>query len=287
MTTTIRTSGACRPTAPRSPTASARDAFVLTLWTNDAGLAARADAAGVDRVGVDLERLGKAERQRGLGTWISPHAERDVARLRPVLDTAALFTRVNPLNDDSAREIEAVLAGGAQVVMLPMVATPAAASRFVALVGGRAHAVLLVERREAMAQLAALAAIPGVDEIHVGLNDLALSLGLATRWAILASDRLADAGAIVRAAGKRFGFGGIGGAGDVDLPMPADLVYAEYARTGATAALVARAFPQGSTFAAEITGARARLADWRAAGAAALAEAHAELVHRAARLTVW
>ena len=39
--------------------------FRLTLWTADAALAARADAAGVDRIGVDLDRLGKAERQAG------------------------------------------------------------------------------------------------------------------------------------------------------------------------------------------------------------------------------
>jgi len=180
-----------------------------------------------------------------------------------------------------------VLAAGTTVLMLPMVATPVEAERFVALVRGRARVVLLVERPEALDALPALVAIPGVDEIHVGLNDLALSLGLATRWAILASDRLADAGAIVRAAGKRFGFGGIGQAHDTTLPMPADLVYAEYARTGATAALVARAFPHDAAFAGGIERARIRLAEWRAAAPAALAAAHAELVERVARLTAW
>ena len=270
MTTRIRTSGASRPTARTSPTASASEAFVLTLWTGDPVLAARADAAGVDRVGVDLERLGKAERQRGLGTWISPHTESDVVGLRGALRSAALFARVNPLNDDSSREVDAVVAAGARVLMLPMVATAEAAGRFAALVRGRAHVVLLVERREALDALPSLAAVAGVDEIHIGLNDLALSLGLPTRWAILAGDRLAEAGAIVRAAGKRFGFGGIGRPGDTSLPMPADLIYAEYARTGATAALIARAFPQGATFAAEIARARTRLSEWRTAGADAI-----------------
>src|SRR5687768_18349093 len=99
MTTRIRTSGASRPTRRRSPTASAPDGHVvLTLWTGDPRLAARADAAGVDRIGVDLERLGKAERQRGLGTWISAHAEADLAALAPALTRAALFARVNPIN---------------------------------------------------------------------------------------------------------------------------------------------------------------------------------------------
>ena len=56
--------------------------LVLTLWTSDPALAARADAAGVERVGVDMERLGKRARQRGLGTWISPHTEDDLAKVQ-------------------------------------------------------------------------------------------------------------------------------------------------------------------------------------------------------------
>lgn len=250
-------------------------------------LAARADAAGVDRIGVDLERLGKAERQRGLGTWISPHAETDLAALAPVLARAALFARVNPINADSPREIEAVVARGARVLMLPMVATRDEAARFVDLVGGRAAVVLLVERREALAAVGMLAAVAGVDEIHVGLNDLALSLGLPNRWLVLAGDRLATAAAAVRAAGKRFGFGGIGAVDDAALPIPSDLIYAEYARLGATAALVARAFPVAGDLAAAIAGVRARLARWRGAGASALEGAHVELERRAAGLTRW
>ena len=133
--------------------------------------------------------------------------------------------------------------------MLPMVATAAEAGRFVELVRGRARVVLLVETAAALAAVADLAAVPGVDEIHVGLNDLALSLGLASRWQVLAGDRLLDAARAVHAAGRRFGFGGIGGVLDDALPIPADLIYAEYARVGATAALVARAFPTTGTWA--------------------------------------
>jgi hypothetical protein len=286
MTTPIRTSGGSRPTRPRFPTASARD-VVLTLWTDDPALAARADAAGVDRVGVDLERLGKAERQSGLGTWISAHAEHDLAALTPVLAHAAPFARVHPVNPDSAREVDAVIGLGARVLMLPMVATADDASRFVALVGGRAEVVLLVERREALEALPRLAAIEGVDEVHVGLNDLALSIGYASRWQVLSGNRLCDAGAIVRAAGKRFGFGGIGRAGDDTLPIPSDLVYAEYARTGATAALLARAFASDADLAVEVRRARARLRHWQQADAATLDAAHAELEARVAALTRW
>jgi hypothetical protein len=288
MTTRIRTSGASRPTRRRSPTASARDdAFVLTLWTNDPRLAARADAAGIDRVGVDLERLGKAERQRGLGTWISSHTEDDLGRVAAVLTRAVPFARINPMHDGTAAQVDRAIAHGARVLMLPMVETVDDAARFAAAVRGRAAIVLLVESATGLDAAGALAAVDGVDEIHVGLNDLALSLGLRTRWLALAGDRLRDASAAVRAAGRRFGFGGIGAAGDDGLPIPADLIYAEYARIGATAALVARAFPTTGDLGEAVAQARARLAEWRAASREALAAAHDELTARAVALETW
>src|SRR5688572_17388105 len=67
----------------RPPGASA---FVLTLWTNDPAVARRADAAGVDRIGLDLETYGKAERQpKQLATWISPHREDQLPALRAAM----------------------------------------------------------------------------------------------------------------------------------------------------------------------------------------------------------
>jgi len=259
-------SGDSRRTHPRSPTGSADSDFVLTLWTSDVDLARQADAAGVDRVGVDLERIGKAERQQGLATWLSPHTENDLRAVGTVLRRAALFARVNPVNGATPLEVESVLAAGAAVLMLPMVVDPATACRFVELVGGRARVVLLVEHIGGLNRLDELVAIPGVDEIHIGLNDLGLSLGLRNRWLALADDLLAGAGARVRAAGLRFGLGGIARVDDDDLPVPSDLVYAQYARTGATAALISRSFLGPDAVAAslgrEISRARRRLAAW-------------------------
>ena len=171
--------------------------------------------------------------------------------------------------------------------MRPMVATAGEAAHFVSLVGGRARVVLLVETSVALDAVGDLAAVPGVDEIHVGLNDLALSLGLTSRWQTLQGDRLVEAARAVHAAGKRFGFGGIGGVLDDRLPIPADLIYAEYARVGATAALIARAFPTAGDLTRAVARARARLDRWRAEDTGTLAAAHAELARRTAALTVW
>ena len=281
-------SGDFRPTPPTSPTDSPDD-FVLTLWTADPALALAAEDAGVDRVGVDLERNGKAERQRGLGTWLSPHTERDLDRLKSVLTTSKLFARVNPLSPESPREIQRVLDAGAEVLMLPMVATPAEVTRFVELVAGRAVTVLLIERAVALERLPELVAVAGVNEAHIGLNDLALCLGLANRWLVLAGELAATAGATVKGAGLRFGLGGIGRAGDSDLPVPSDLVYAEYARTGATSALLSRSFFRLGVhdLRAEVARARAALAAWRDRSPSEIEAAHLELESRARRADCW
>lgn len=262
---------------------------MLTAWTNSPRVARAADAAGVERIGVDLERLGKRERQQGLGTWLSPHDERDLDRVGHTLTHAALFARVNPIGPDSPREVDAVLAAGVRVVMLPMVATADEAAAFVELVAGRAHVVLLVERREALDRLEDLLAVDGVNEVHVGLNDLALSLQLPNRWLLLADDRMREIGDRVRAAGLRFGLGGVGRVGDDHLPIPTDLVYAEYARTGATAALLSRSFhtDDPSQLPHDIARLRQRIAEWFAAPPQAVAAAHMELGRRARQAAGW
>lgn len=278
-------SGVFLQTPTRSPTRSVDD-LVLTLWTDDPQLARRADAAGIQRVGVDLERLGKAERQRGLGTWISPHRADDLEAVGAGLSGARLFARVNPLHSGSGQEVEEVLARGAEILMLPMVATADEAREFADLVGGAAAVVLLVERIDALRRIDDLVAVDGVDEVHIGLNDLALTLRLRNRWLALAGDLALNAGAAARAAGKRFGLGAIGRVGDTHLPIPPDLVYAEYARTGATAALVSRSFfPAGADIdlVEEILRAREAVSAWRRRSAADLAAAHVELARCAAR----
>jgi hypothetical protein len=282
MTTKIQTSGVSPRTPEISPTRS-NDAFVLTLWTDDPELAGGADAAGVQRIGIDLERRGKAERQRGLGTWISPHREDDLDAVGAALRHAQLFARVNPLGPDSPREIAGVLERGARVLMLPMVTTAAEARDFVRLVDGEAVVVLLVEHVEALRNLATLVAVEGVDEVHIGLNDLAISLDLPNRWLTLAGDVLLHAGTVVRDAGKRFGLGAIGRAHDDGLPVPSRVVYAEYARTGATAALLSRSFFRHgiADLPAEVREARDALAAWSVRDPAELSAAHAELGRRA------
>jgi hypothetical protein len=190
----------------------------------------------------DLERLGKPERQIGKGLFLSTHQATDVPRVRAVLQNSKLMVRIDPIHAASARQIGFVIDAGADFVMLPYFRTPSEAQTFVGLVAGRARAVLLVETREAAARLADLCQLPGVCEIHIGLNDLSLSLGKPFLFDLVADgtiDRLCE---ILRNSGVPFGYGGLGRLRRRDLPVPPELVLAHQVTQGAVRGWLGRTF---------------------------------------------
>ncbi|MEW5981239.1 MAG: aldolase/citrate lyase family protein [Acidobacteriota bacterium] len=218
------------------------DTVQFTLFTNDPALAARADRAGVDRIGLDLERIGKAQRQPGRKSWVSDHRLEQLHSVGEAVKHGRLFVRTNPMHEGLPEEVSRCLTMGARVLMLPMFTTVAEAARFVELVDGRAEVSLLVETPAAGIRIRELVKLEGVSEIHVGLNDMSLGLGLASHFEVLVSDFLTNIARVVVDAGLPFGFGGVGRLGDSSLPIPPDLVYAQYPRLRATRALISRVF---------------------------------------------
>lgn len=212
----------------------------LIQITNDTAFARRCDAIAGMRLWVDLERLGKAERQAGRNTFISTHALDDVDRIKSQLTRARLMVRVNPLHPGSAEEVEAVLARGADLLMLPMFEDAATLRAFAAMVAGRCPIVPLLETAGALATLDEWITTPGLWEVYMGLNDLHLSLGQRFMFESLALglvDRVAQA---AHAQGLRFGFGGIARLDEGLLPGRA--VLAEHLRLGSGAVILSRTF---------------------------------------------
>jgi hypothetical protein len=210
------------------------------LITDSPDLAALAQASGVGRIMVDLERNGKFERQKLRDTWISKHEIADIAPVAEMLSDADLMVRINPLYDGSAGEIDAAIAGGADCIMLPMFRTLAEVEAIGAMIAARARFVPLVETGDAMAILEQVARCDAVDEIFIGLNDLHLSLGLDFMFEPLGDGMLDDACAALRDIGKPFGFGGIARIGEGDLP--AEFIVREHARLGSTRVNLSRTF---------------------------------------------
>jgi 2-keto-3-deoxy-L-rhamnonate aldolase RhmA len=234
--------------------------------TVDAKLARYADRAGVDRVGVDLEIIGKAERQGGLGTWISDHREDQIPAIADQLSQASLFARTNPLHRDSVNDVAHLLDMGVEVLMVPMFTTAREVEKYIGLVKGRAKVVPLLETVPAAERVEEIVALDGIDEIHVGINDLGLGLGFRNRFLTLTTDLIVRVVDSILEAGIRLALGSIGRALDDSLPLPSELVYAQYARLGATAAFVSQQFLSDdmteSQFRMEVEKIRERMTYW-------------------------
>jgi hypothetical protein len=215
----------------------------LIQITNDPKFARRCDALGGFRLFVDLERLGKAQRQAGRNTFISAHAIEDVARIKQVLRQSPLMVRVNPLNDSTPAEVESALAGGADQLMLPMFTQARELRQFCELVAGRVPVVALLETGAALDALDTWIDTPGLAEVYVGLNDLHLSLGLRFMFEPLARGLVDRVATVARRRGLRFGFGGIARM-DEGL-LPGRDVLGEHLRLGSGAVILSRTFHRG------------------------------------------
>jgi hypothetical protein len=255
--------------------------MILTLWTDDVGLAQAAERAGVDRIGPDLEQLGKAARQPEPDAWCSDHRAASLPALHRALGRATLFVRTNPLHRGFVRELEEYVDAGVRCLMLPMVRSVAHVRVACNAVRGRAEIVVMIEHADALSHLDELVAQEGVTEIYVGCNDLARSMTLPSRFAVLASDLPARIAERTLRRGLRFGIFGLALPGDDTLPIPSDLVYAEQIRLGATSFVLARSFRASvATLVANVAAARSALAEWVAQPSERLAGSRTELVRR-------
>lgn len=225
---------------------------LLTI-TNLPELAARCDQMPGMRVFVDLERNGKAARQHGLDTFISTHSMDDVGRIKAVLKQSRLMVRVNPYQAHNPQacqaEVDAVLAQGADLIMLPMFTQAQELQAFAAIVAGRAPIVPLLETAGALDTLEAWLDTPGIDEVFVGLNDLHLSLGCRFMFEPLLMGHVDRVAAAAKGRGLRFGFGGI--ARMDEGVLPGRDVLAEHVRLGSRAVILSRTFNRADTHAGE------------------------------------
>ena len=216
----------------------------LIFITDNPDLAVSAQSAGVDRVMVDLEILGKQDRQGHLNTVISSHSLEDVGRIGSVLNVSKLLVRVNPINDHSKLEIDSVVSRGADIIMLPMFKTIEEVKTFIQLVNGRAKTCLLLETKEAALGVDNILSVEGVDEIHIGLNDLHLSMGLSFMFELLSNGTIEELGKKIIKAGVKFGFGGVARLGSEGLE--ASLILSEHVRLNSRMVILSRDFKKNN-----------------------------------------
>lgn len=218
----------------------------LMYITNRPDVARIAERAGVDRIFVDMEFIGKDERQKGLDTVKSHHSFRDISAVKEALERAQVLVRINPIHEalpdypDSGEEIDRAIQAGADLLMLPYFKTVEEVRRFLELVGGRTRTMLLLETPEAAALVDEILALPGIDEIHIGLNDLSLGCGKPFMFQLLADGTVERLCFKFRQKGISYGFGGIASLGKGMLPS--ECIIKEHYRLGSGCAILSRSF---------------------------------------------
>lgn len=214
---------------------------LVTMYiTNSPEIAHVAEKNGVNRVFIDLEYLGKEERQKNMNSVKSNHKISDISEIKKVLSRAEVLVRINPWNQHSQEEVEAVIERGADIVMLPMFHTTHEVKELIKCVNGRTKVMPLIETKDARELIDEIVELEGIDELYIGLNDLHLDYKKKFMFELLADGTVEELAQKINAKKIPFGFGGIaklnGGM------LPASRVILEHYRLGSTRAILSRSF---------------------------------------------
>ena len=221
-------------------------ALKLMYITNKTEIARIAESAGVDRIFVDLENIGKYERQGKLDTVQSHHTLQDITNIRKSISKSELLVRCNPIHDKSDKycsseeEIDAIIKNGADIVMLPYFKTVAEVEKFISYVRGRVKTMLLVETPEAVSAIDEILNLSGIDEVFIGLNDLSLGYGKKFMFELLADGTVENLCDKFNRKGLVYGFGGIASLGKGTLPS--ELIIKEHYRLKSSSVILSRSF---------------------------------------------
>ena len=208
--------------------------------TNDPKIAQIIERHTVDRIWVDLEQIGKAKRQGGMDTVQSDHVISDVSVIRDAISAAKLQVRVNPIYERSKKEIDEVIRRGADIVMLPYYSSVEEVKKFLDYVDGRATTLLLLETIHAEHLLDEYMSLGGIDEVHIGLNDLHLQYHQQFMFELLSNGKVEEITKNLSRYSVKYGFGGVAKL-DEGL-LPARHIIAEHYRLGSTMAILSRSF---------------------------------------------
>ena len=226
--------------------------MIYMFITNEPDMAEYAWESGVHRIFVDMEWMGKYERQGFLDTHMALSTSDDVAAIRNRLPDAEIMTRINPVHPESFMEIDASIEAGTDVIMLPMFNTAEEVEKVIRIIDGRVRLCLLLETPQALTRIDdILEYSAGIDEIHLGLNDLHLGMGLDFMFELLSGGIVEYAARKIQQHDIRFGFGGVARVGRKDA-VPAKLILGEHIRLHSEMVILSRAFRMGINDVAEL-----------------------------------
>ena len=218
----------------------------LMYITNNPQVAKVAENAGVDRIFIDMEYIGKQDRQGGMDTVQSRHTFEDIRSVRDSIKNSQLLVRCNPIHDatdeycSSKEEIDSIVSCGADIIMLPYFKNANEVKKFIELVGGRVKTMLLFETPESRENADEILQLSGIDEVFIGLNDMSLGYGMRFMFQLLADGTVEELCEKFKQKRLPYGFGGLA---SLDGGMlPGKNVLMEHYRLGSDCVILSRSF---------------------------------------------
>ena len=209
--------------------------------TNSTEKATLLSDCGIQQIMVDTETLGKVERQRHKDAVISNHSLIDVLKLKQLNLQAKIICRINPFNINTNQEVDSAIKYGADIIMIPMINSVQDYRSTVDIIGSRVEVLPLIETPYSFFKVQEILNYAEIKQIHFGLNDLCISLGMRNLFEVLLSDTFQNIVSNLKCKSRLTGIGGIGDP-QVSQKVNPILLLNSYLKCGANSVILSRNF---------------------------------------------
>lgn len=215
--------------------------FNYIAITNDPKQAINLSECGIQQIMVDTEIMGKVERQGHKDTIISDHSLNDIIALKNLSLEAEIICRINPFHNGTFDEIDTAIQNGADVIMIPMITSMEDYQSMVDRIHNKAKVLPLIETPYSFFKLSEILDYSKLTQIHFGLNDLCISLGMKNLFELLLSQTFQDTVSNLKTSGLTKGIGGIGDPQISQKVSPLALLN-RYMKCGSNSVILSRSF---------------------------------------------
>lgn len=216
----------------------------LFYITNDIIEAEIVDSLDINWIFIDLESIGKKERQAGRNTVLSNHSVSDIQKIKNRVNNTKILVRCNPVGQWSENEFDKINSRCNEVdmVMLPYFKTTEEVKNFIDLLDTtKIEPSLLIETLDAIKNLEEIIKIFPFKYVHIGLNDINIERGTVSMFEPYIDGLMDKITSILRKNNINFGIGGIGKIGADMSPTP-ECVLNEHLRLNSSGVILSRSF---------------------------------------------
>ncbi len=215
--------------------------FNYIAITNDIREAKIIETCGIQQIMVDLEFIGKAERQFNTNAVLNKHKPSDVSNLKNSGINSKILCRINGNHKDIFKEIDEVIESDADAIMIPMINNIEIYKKTIEFINGRVEVIPLIETPYSIFKIDEIIRLTNPKQIHFGLNDLSLALGTKNIFELFLSPIFSNVLDFAKNKVDLMGIGGIGNPMEYQKIDP-ELILQLHKINGSKSVILSRSF---------------------------------------------